>query len=424
MATQLHRLLPLLFLPFILFRHGASPQLPPPREQAATVDKDDPGLHPVVLVPGNTCSQLEGRLTDAYQPPSPQCGANEDGSGRWFRLWRNTTAMEDPDLAPCLVDQLRLVYDPDARDFRDVPGVETRVLGFGSTRGFLADTPANRDLCLGRLVEALERAGYRDGETLFGAPYDFRQAPATPGLPCRAFSRFTRRLRALIEKASRNNGGKPVIVVSHSQGGYFALEFLNRSPLPWRRRYVKHYVMASTGPGGFLSPMVRLATDPGTVLSFPSVFTALPSPAVFGPGEPLVVTRARNYTARDMPEFLTAVGAPPLAAVLYETRGLPVKLGFRAPVVPTTCVNGFGVPTMKELVYWDGNFTEAPEVVYGDGDGLILSASMLALDTVIGGDPRQEYYKSIKLAGISHAGVVSDGAALESVISVILGVQH
>jgi len=25
-----------------------------------------------------------------------------------------------------------------------VPGVETRVLGFGSTRGFLADTPANK----------------------------------------------------------------------------------------------------------------------------------------------------------------------------------------------------------------------------------------------------------------------------------------
>jgi len=29
-----------------------------------------------------------------------------------------------------------------------------------------------------RLVEALQHAGYRDGETLFGAPYDFRQAPS------------------------------------------------------------------------------------------------------------------------------------------------------------------------------------------------------------------------------------------------------
>jgi lysophospholipase-3 len=96
-----------------------------------------------VLLPGNTCSQLEARLTDAYRPPAPQCGAGK-GNGRWFRLWKNSTAMEDPELAPCLSDQLRLVYDPVVRDFRNVPGVETRVLGFGSTRGFLADTPANK----------------------------------------------------------------------------------------------------------------------------------------------------------------------------------------------------------------------------------------------------------------------------------------
>ncbi|TVU30761.1 hypothetical protein EJB05_22399 [Eragrostis curvula] len=164
---HLHRLLPLLlFLPFILVRRGARPP------DAAT------GLHPVVLLPGNKCSQLEARLTDAYEPPSPQC---KGPVGRWFRLWKNATAQRDPAAAPCLADQLRLVYDPALRDFRNVAGVETRVLRFGSTRGFLADNPGDKDLCMGTLVEALERAGYRDGETLFGAPYDFRQAPAAPG---------------------------------------------------------------------------------------------------------------------------------------------------------------------------------------------------------------------------------------------------
>jgi lysophospholipase-3 len=63
---------------------------------------------------------------------------------------------------------------------------------------------------------------------------------------------------------------------------------------------------------------------------------------------------------------------------------------------------------MEQLVYWDGNFSETPQVVSGDGDGMLPAASILALDTVIGGDSRQEYYKSIKLAGTSHAGVVSD----------------
>jgi lysophospholipase-3 len=139
-STQLYRLLPLLFLASILLRGGASP--PPPLQDVVT-GGDDPGLHPVVLLPGNTCSQLEARISDEYQPPSPQCAAAK-GNGRWFLLWKNSTAMQDPELAPCLADQLRLVYDPVTRDFRNVPGVETRVIGFGSTRAFLADTPANK----------------------------------------------------------------------------------------------------------------------------------------------------------------------------------------------------------------------------------------------------------------------------------------
>ena len=282
-------------------------------------------------------------------------------------------------------------------------------------------TAIYRDLCLGTLVEALQQAGYRDGETLFGAPYDFRQAPAAPGQPCRAFARFTRRLRKLVERASRENGGRPVVLVSHSQGGYFALEFLNRSPPSWRRKFVKHYVMASTGAGGFLLGMRNLVSAPDQAVEAPDALVALPSPTVFGAGTPpLVVTRERNYTAGDMSEFLTAIGVPPLGVTLYETRALPVQLGFRAPVVPTTCINGIGVSTMRQLVYWDGNFSETPEVVYGDGDGLLPSASILALDTVIGGDPRQEYYKSIKLAETSHAGVVSDAAALKRVVDEIL----
>jgi lysophospholipase-3 len=104
---------------------------------------------------------------------------------------------------------------------------------------------------------------------------------------------------------------------------------------------------------------------------------------------------------------------------LYKTRALPVAMNFRAPAVPTTCINGVGVPTTEKLVYWDGDFSQAPEILYGDGDGVVNSASILALDTVIGEDPRQGYYKSVKIAGTSHDGVVSDGAALERLVSEI-----
>jgi lysophospholipase-3 len=290
---------------------------------------------------------------------------------------------------------------------------------------------------MGKLVEALERAGYRDGESLFGAPYDFRHAPAAEGQANRELSRFRQRLRALVERASRANGGRPAVLVSHSQGGYFAMDFLGRSLLSWRKRFVKHFVMASTGAGGFVVSMQFFATSdnssssspsPADVMSLPRVgrtlasrFTALPSPIGFGDDTPLVVTRNKSYAASDMPAFLAAAGLPPYAVRLYETRELPVALSLRAPLVPVTCVNGIGLPTPETLVYRDGlDDGGAPEVVYGDGDGVVNLASILALDAVIGGDPRQEYYKSVRIANMSHVGVVSDPLALQHLIGEIL----
>ncbi|XP_073357759.1 lecithin-cholesterol acyltransferase-like 1 [Aegilops tauschii subsp. strangulata] len=277
---------------------------------------------------------------------------------------------------------------------------------------------------MGRFVEALERIGYRDGQNLFGAPYDLRYAAPVLGLPSREFSMFCGNLTALVEHASSKNRGKPVVLVSHSQCGQFALEFLSRSPPAWRRRLVKHFFMASTGTGG----IVGLASkDGGDVMStrrvrrsFASAFDALPSPTVFGDETPLVVTRARDYTARDMPEFLSAIGLPESAVGLYLSRALPVALNLRAPLVPMTCINGVGVATLEKLVYWDSELDKDPEVVYGDGDGAVNLAGILALDTVIGHDPAQRgCYRSIKMANTTHAGVVSDGLAVDRLIDEI-----
>uniref|UniRef100_A0A0E0JTJ4 Lecithin-cholesterol acyltransferase n=1 Tax=Oryza punctata TaxID=4537 RepID=A0A0E0JTJ4_ORYPU len=396
-------------------------------------------LHPVVLVPGNTCGQLDARLTDEYEPPTPGCrgGVRKQGQrGWWFRLWENFTALqEDPALWPCYADQLRLVYDPVAADYRNMPGVYTRVVSFGSTRGFRSDDPARKDVCMERLVEALEEEGYTEGENLFGAPYDFRYAPAAPGLPSGVFSDFTSSFRRLVERASERNGGKPVILVTHSLGGLFAMVFLDRSPLPWRRRYVRHFVMLCLGVGGSPLNMWPLAAASipsssssslvSSVLtygnrSFASMFSLLPSPAVYG-DTPLVITRDKNYSADDMPEFLSAAGFSDDEVALYRTRALPVTLDLRAPLVPMTSINGVGVPTIDKLVFWDGNFSAKPQVVNGDGDGQINLDTVLALERLIGDDPDQGYFKSILIPNTTHKGVISDELALKRVVSEILG---
>ncbi|TKV92864.1 hypothetical protein SEVIR_9G188700v4 [Setaria viridis] len=390
-------------------------------------------LHPVVLLPGYGCSHLDARLTDEFEPASaaPSCGGALKGKTGWFRLWNNRTALqEDPALVPCYAELLRLVYDPVAGDYRNVPGVETRVVSFGTTRGFGSDDPGSKTGCMGKLVETLEGVGYREGKNLFGAPYDFRYAPAPPGQASSEFSCFLSSLRVLVEKASKRNGNMPVILVTHSLGGLNANAFLSRSPLAWRRRYVKHFVMVSTGAGGsvfglrFSSSSSSSPTDPlsfaNTTRSFATAFSVLPSPKVFGHA-PVVVTRAKNYSAYNIPEYLRANGFSDGEVARYVTRVLPVSLNFSAPAVPMTCINGIGVPTPEKLVYWDGDFGAKPDqVVYGDGDGAINIASMLALDALIGADPEQDYFKSLLIHNTSHVGVISDSFALERLVNEVL----
>jgi hypothetical protein len=93
-------------------------------------------LHPVVLVPGYGSNQLEAMLTAAYEPPAPACAAGVADQG-WFPLWPNHTAMRDASQVPCFADQMSLVYDAGADDYRDADGVATRTPFFGSARALI-----------------------------------------------------------------------------------------------------------------------------------------------------------------------------------------------------------------------------------------------------------------------------------------------
>nr|CAB3482799.1 unnamed protein product [Digitaria exilis] len=391
------------------------------------------GLHPIILVPSYTCSTLDARLTDEYRPPPgmPWCGAMK-GKG-WFRLWKNYTALQDPRLMPCYADQLRLVFDHAADDYRNAPGVETRVVAFGTTRGFV-DDPATKDTCMAKLVTTLERVGYRDGENLFGAPFDFRYAAAPPGQPSKVFDSDVSRLRRLVEHASSKNGGKPVILISFSFSGHLALQFLYRTPLRWRQRLVKHNLLLSRGVGGEVVLLkIFAAEDAGpssnvlfyanTSRSFASPLTMLPSPKVFGRAPPLVVTRDKNYSAFDLTEFLADVGFSD-AAARYQRRALPVTLAIRAPLVPTTCVVGVGLPTPVQLTFWDGDFGKMPQVVNADGNGDVTLKTVLAWRTVIENDPDQGYFKLVLLPNVTHNGVISDDFALKQLVEILAAVNQ
>ncbi|KAF0929888.1 hypothetical protein E2562_026356 [Oryza meyeriana var. granulata] len=126
-------LLPLLLASWSFSLSDGSSALPPLHH----VGPNAVDLHPIVLIPGNDCSQLDAELSEEYTPSTaapPGCDARK-GKG-WFRLWKNSTALRYPDEAPCYADQLRVVYDRNRRDYHNVAGVRTHVVSFGTTRGF------------------------------------------------------------------------------------------------------------------------------------------------------------------------------------------------------------------------------------------------------------------------------------------------
>lgn len=280
------------------------------------------------------------------------------------------------------------------------------------------------------LIHSLQQIGYVDGETLFGAPYDFRYGLAADGHPSRVGSKFLQDLKRLIEHASSSNGGNPVILVSHSLGSLFALHLLNRNPPTWRRQFIKHLVALSPPWGGAVDEMLTFASgntlgvplvDPlivrGEQRSSESNLWLFPNPEFFGGTKPLVITETRNYTALDIVDFLRDIGFPE-GIYPYETRILPLIENMEAPHVPVTCIIGSGVRTPESLFYRNGDFDERPEVIYGDGDGTVNMVSLLGVQK-LWEDDRNQSLKVIKIGGVSHTAILKDEAALDVVIGEI-----
>lgn len=79
---------------------------------------------------------------------------------------------------------MKLIYDKVTRKTVSPPGVEIKVPGWGQTETieWIDTTPVLDYLDFGAyfhyIADALVNLGYVRGETLFGAPYDFRKGPS------------------------------------------------------------------------------------------------------------------------------------------------------------------------------------------------------------------------------------------------------
>ncbi|KAM0909925.1 hypothetical protein ACQ4PT_014515 [Festuca glaucescens] len=406
----------------------------PLRDYLGARPSDHHGVnYPIILQGGFGCPVLEARLTDAYTPSHPRCGALK-GKG-WFPLWNSTVDLLNHDYMPCFAEQMSLVFDPATNGFQNRHGVETRVPNFGSAYGFSYKDETCPFCCNVRLRTELEALGYRDGDNLFGAPYDIRHAPPRPGQYSEVYTEYFARFKGLVQQASEKNGNKQVIIIGHSFGGRIILDFVNSTPLEWRKKFIKHLVLLSPTPHtGFMDVITNLIEGP-RVLRFPNVpylalrqmwwsFTSsllsLPSSMAFG-HDPIIITKHRNYSAYDYPDFLAALGFSLKGVSPLTKLPPPTDMRIDAPMVPTTILNGVGIETTKQVIFWDGNFDVSPELVYGDGDGVVNLNSVLAFTKELERQQVSEniLFKFVKIPNVTHGDITIQDHSLRIVLAEI-----
>lgn len=280
---------------------------------------------------------------------------------------------------------------------------------------------------MGPLVSALKAEGYVVGETLFGAPYDFRYAPGPYAADVAV--KYSKDLKELIETAYTQNSNKAVVLVAHSLGGLWALYFLNQQPLSWRKQFIKSFVSIAAPWGGTVQEMLTFASGytEGIALLDPLTLRAeqrssetnmwlLPTPKVFG-NQPLVLTDSRLYTSHDLEDFLIDIGYPQ-GVVAYKNRIPHLIDNITAPGVPVSIIYGHGIKTPERLFYYDG-FDRQPAVMEGDGDGTVNYDSLVSVIpewTAVDG----QQVRTTKLTDCTHSSIIMESDSLKAIVKEVL----
>jgi len=337
-------------------------------------------LHPIILVPGNGGSQVEGRLNKT-EVIHYICSKTSD----WYDMWLNLELMV-PEVVDCWVDNIKLQYDNETRTTSNSDGVEIRIPGFGNTSTVEYLDPSQRffSIYFAKVVAKLVAQGYERGINLHGAPYDFRKA-------ANELQEYFQNVKNMIEKSYADNSNLSVIILTHSMGSPMMLFFLNHQSKPWKDKYIR-CLMTLAGPwdGAVTALKVFAVGDDfgawiilnsrkltGESRTSPGLAWLMPGEHLWTDDEVLVETADTNYTIKDYKKFFTALSEPNAWLMREDTQNLISVLN--PPDVEVFCLHGSGVDTVEKLVYEKGYFPGLnPTEVKGDGDGTVNMRSLLA----------------------------------------------
>lgn len=313
---------------------------------------------------------------------------------------------------------MRLVYNTTTRRSQNLPGVMTRVAGFGKTESVEYIDPA-KVMGTGyfdQLVKQLVKFGYERDKNIYGAPYDFRRAP-------NELQDYFVNLKLLVERAYNNSGNEPVVFICHSMGCLNNLYFLNSNTQEWKNKYVRSMISLAGVWGGSVKALKAFASGDNfgvlvipslslrkDVRTFPSLAYLLPTKEVWRSDQVLVRNRQKKYTVEDYQQFFTDINYPVGYEMWLDVKNLTAQLA--APQVEVHCLHGNKVTTMERLDYDAGVFPDGkPKVVYGDGDGTVNLVSLQAC--IAWRDQQHQPLHYQNFSQVDHMNVLSDSKVID-----------
>lgn len=320
-------------------------------------------------------------------------------------------------------------YNVSTDAFYNNRGVDVRAMDFGGMKGLdyldhdIFGGGISQTAYFAPLIADLVGAGFKVGQDLFGAPYDWRRGDHTP--------EFRAALKSLIEKAYSSNGNKKVHIVAHSMGNLHTGVFLSEQTQAWKDQYIGSFI-AVAGPWSGAPMALRTivsgnnmgATFLGMNLIDPlrvrqlarqagGVIWCMPDIEFWNTTE-LIRTPTGSYNAQNLPTLFSQLGTSITSQIYDKTTKIH---DIPAPNVEMHCLYGSDFPTEMHYTYNNG-FDKDPQITYSnDGDGVVPAASLEKCQMFAKLQKQPVEVKEFDLAG--HMNILYDEELLQYILKLV-----
>ncbi|GAW81738.1 phosphatidylcholine-sterol acyltransferase precursor [Plasmodium gonderi] len=220
--------------------HGGRKKMKKEKSNDITKKKDINKLPTTFLLPGVGGSTLIIQYENAL---IPSC-SNDVLNSKPFRMWVSLPRLFSlTSNVYCLFDTLRLTYNSEKKIYQNQTGVKVTVENYGYLKGveyldYINNVGIGVTGYYNDVSSHFVSNGYVDGESIIGAPYDWRYP---------LYQQDYKLFKESIETAYEKRNGMKVNLMGHSLGGLFINYFLTHLvDKEWKTKYLNAILYMSS----------------------------------------------------------------------------------------------------------------------------------------------------------------------------------